>query len=188
MDHLEAEAGVEGDIPLLGGLEVCGLSGLVNLREHRLQQRRPHPLTLPLGCCAESKEVPVRLGRVEPFHREQKFKGADGVGAEEEGSGGQQLEQLQDGMARPVGWAPQRSATEILGHVHVTVRHVVVPELGREEGVEAEVAAPAPGEHVIRYRVIVERPHQHARDGRNVGGRRKTNGRRAGTGLHAVGS
>jgi hypothetical protein len=52
--------------------------------------------------------------------------------------------------------------------------------------VEAEVAAPTPGEHVVRYRIIVERPHQHARDGRNVRGCRGANGRPAGTGLHSV--
>ena len=36
------------------------------------------------------------------------------------------------------GRAPQRGATEVLCDVHVTVRQVVVPQLGGEEGVEAK--------------------------------------------------
>ena len=48
LDHLEAEAGVEGDVALLGRLEVGGAPGLVDPFEHRLQQGRSHALALPV--------------------------------------------------------------------------------------------------------------------------------------------
>ena len=108
------------------------------------------------------------------------------MGTEEEGGGGKELQQLEHGMPDAAGRTPQCGATEVVRDVDVTVRQVVVPQLGREEGVQAEVTASWPGEHEMGHRIVVKRPHQHGGDGRHVRGGGETNGRGAGTGLHSV--
>ena len=67
VDDAEAEAGVEGEVPLLVGLEVGGQSLGIGALEHRLEQPTPEPLALEGGIDAERHEVPVRHLRMHLF-------------------------------------------------------------------------------------------------------------------------
>ena len=109
-DDLEAEAGVEGDVARLGRLEIGGPARLVDAHQHRAEERRAHPLSLPGRLGAQRGQVPVRLLGPEGVHLEQQPQGPVGVGADQKRCGRQQLEQLPQPVADGVGRAPQRGA------------------------------------------------------------------------------
>ncbi len=82
--HLEAEPGVERDVPLLGRLEVGRDPVLVGPVQHRLQQGGAHAASLVLGRGAQRGQVPVGLLRMEPVHLEQQPQGPQRARADEE--------------------------------------------------------------------------------------------------------
>ena len=85
-DDLETEAGVEGNVALLGRLEIGGRPGLVDAFDHRGHEGRSPALTLLSRLRSHRGQVPVRLLGMESVHLEQQTQGPMGAGAGQKGS------------------------------------------------------------------------------------------------------
>ena len=95
------------------------------------EEGRAHALPCRDGLGPQGGQVPVGLLGVEAVHLEQQAEGPVGAGADQEGRGRQELEQLPEPVAGHVGWPPQGGAVAVVGGVDVPVGKVLRGGAGR---------------------------------------------------------